>query len=93
MGKSIHRAEYRVFVALLRELREQAAVTQVELSAALGRSQSFVSDFERGQRRLDLIELRDVCNKIDVGLSEFVDEFERRLRQVTLGRRGTKRTS
>ena len=93
MGKSIHRAEYRVFVALLREHREQAAVTQVALSEALGRSQSFVSDFERGQRRLDLIELRDVCEHIGLDLIEFVEEFEKRLRQVTVGRRGSKRTS
>lgn len=80
MGKSIHRGEYRTLVELLREQRELAGVTQTELSKALRRSQSFVSDVERGQRRLDLVELRDVCKIIGVELQAFVDEFETRVR-------------
>lgn len=68
MSKSIHRAEYQVLVELLRERREQAGVTQVELSHTLRRTQSFVSDVERGQRRLDLLELRDICGHIGVDL-------------------------
>ena len=33
-----------------------ADLTQSELAARLGKPQSFVSDYERGQRRIDLLE-------------------------------------
>jgi transcriptional regulator with XRE-family HTH domain len=87
MRKSIHRAEYEVLVGLLRERREVAGITQTELSRALGRSQSFVSDLERGQRRLDLIELRDICAYLRMDLGKFVGEFEARLRSSAVSRK------
>ena len=34
---------------------------QTDVSAALERNQSFMSDIERGVRRLDLVELKDIC--------------------------------
>lgn len=79
MSKSIHRSEYLVLLALLRELRLEAGITQTELSARLGRSQSFVSDVERGGRRLDIIELRDICGHFGQPFVEVLAEFERRL--------------
>ena len=87
MRKSIHRTEYAVLVGLLRERREAAAVTQSELSEALGRSQSFISDLERGQRRLDLIELRDICARLRIDLGKFVSELEARLRSQSSARK------
>jgi transcriptional regulator with XRE-family HTH domain len=43
----------------------------------LGKPQSFVSRYEAGERRLDLVELHDVCNALGVSLVEFVSRFER----------------
>ena len=40
------------------------------------RPQSFVSKYEIGERRLDLIELREVCAALGVPLLEFVKQFE-----------------
>jgi transcriptional regulator with XRE-family HTH domain len=79
MSKSIHRVEYRTLLHLLKEERLRARVTQLECSEALGRSQSFVSDVERGVRRLDLVELRDLCSIYEIDLSKFVEAFENRL--------------
>lgn len=79
MGKSIHRAEYVLLLELLREIRLAAGVTQEELSQKLGRTQSFVSDVERGARRLDLLELRDICGHLAQPLVDFVAEYERRI--------------
>jgi len=64
---------------LLREIRQQAGLRQSELAARLGRPQSFVSKYESGERRLDLIELRQVCQAIGISLEEFVHRFERSL--------------
>lgn len=76
MPKSIHRPEYDVLRAMVRALREGAGITQVEMSARLGRSQSFVSDIERGVRRLDILELRDICSLAGKDLSGFAHELD-----------------
>lgn len=79
MAKTIHRNEYRVLLDLLKEHRVRAGVTQTQVSTALRRSQSFMSDIERGVRRLDLVELRDICAVLKIGFGRFVQEFERSL--------------
>jgi transcriptional regulator with XRE-family HTH domain len=76
MDKSIYTREYAAMLKLLREARERAGLTQVELAAALDQSQSFVSKVEAGDRRLDLVQLRTILRALGVGLSEFVAKFE-----------------
>ena len=80
MDKSIYTSEYGVVVRLLREARERAGVTQVELAKKLKQSQSFVSKCERGECRLDLIQLRTVLEALGVKLVDFVTKLERELR-------------
>ena len=77
MPKSIHLPEYQLLVQLLRETREKAGLTQVELSERLGRPQSFVAKIEAGERRLDVVELREVCAALGTSLEKFVRRFER----------------
>lgn len=79
MPKSIHRPEYQVLLDLLRKQRIGAGLTQAQCSAALGRGQSFLSDVERGSRRLDLVQLRDLCHFLGTDLGEFVTSFEKAL--------------
>lgn len=62
--------------ALLRELRLEAGLRQVELAERLCRPQSFVSKYESGQRRLDLVELGQLCQAVGISLAEFVRRFE-----------------
>lgn len=49
--------QYKVVGACLAVARRQASLNQQELAARLGKPQSFVSEYERGQRRVDVIEL------------------------------------
>ena len=77
--KSIHSSEQRMLRTLLRETREQAEMTQKQLSEKLGRSQSFVSKYEAGELGLDVLELRSICQAMDVPLLDFVRRFEDRL--------------
>ncbi len=79
MRKSIYSPEQEAFRSLLRQLRLGAGLQQRELSERLGKPQSFVSRYESGQRRLDLLELRQICQVIGISLSEFVERFERSL--------------
>jgi len=82
MAKSLYRAETAVLLALLREFRAKAGLTQAQCSQALGRPQSFMSDVERGIRRLDLVQLRDLCHVLGISLSTLIRHFEKRLAQL-----------
>jgi transcriptional regulator with XRE-family HTH domain len=66
MQKSIHSSHYRVFLRVLRETRQRAGPTQADLAARIGDTQSFVSKCERGERRIDVIELRVFCRAFGV---------------------------
>ena len=50
----------------MREARIDAGLTQVEVSRTLKRHQSYVSKYECGERRLDLVEFLQVTDAIDV---------------------------
>jgi len=80
LEKTIYAPEYAVVLRLFREAREAAGLTQVELAERLGQTQSFVSKIERGDRRLDLIQLRTILSHFGVTLPEFVARLETRLR-------------
>lgn len=62
----------RKLCQLLIEAREAAGLNQTDLGKAVGRSQSFVSNYERGQRRLDLPDLILVCRVMKVELAELL---------------------
>jgi ribosome-binding protein aMBF1 (putative translation factor) len=79
MEKSIHSARYAVFLKVLREARERAGVTQVQLARKIGETQTFVSKCERGERRIDVIELRTFCRAFGLSLQQFVSALERAL--------------
>jgi ribosome-binding protein aMBF1 (putative translation factor) len=79
MEKTIYTREYSVLLGILKEAREQAGMTQVQLADKLSQSQSFVSKFERGDRRIDLIQLRTICQILGLSLGEFVERMEREI--------------
>jgi transcriptional regulator with XRE-family HTH domain len=61
--------------ALLRQVRVEADLTQVQLADAIGQSQSYVSKYESGEQRLDLIELEAVCIACKLSLVDFVKRY------------------
>lgn len=76
MEKSTFTRDYRILKDLLRRLRVEAELTQVDLAKRLGETQSFISKCERGERRLDLVQLRVFCKAIGISLQQFVASFE-----------------
>jgi len=64
MPNPMHDPRYIVFRVLLVEARERQQLTQVEVSARLKKPQSYVSKYERGERRLDLIEWIDITHAV-----------------------------
>ncbi len=55
--RAVHTPEYRYLLQRLRKARLAADLTQAEVAKALGRSQSFVTKCELGERRIDPIDL------------------------------------
>ena len=62
---------------LLTEARDAAGLTQAELAKRLGRTQSLVSNYERGQRRIDLAELILICRALELDPHEVMDKVGR----------------
>ena len=82
MEKSIYTDEYSIVVQLLKELRKSAGVTQVQMAEKLGQNQSLFSKYERGELRLDVIQLRTVAQTLGLTLVEFAAMLETRLNPV-----------
>lgn len=81
MTKAIYRREHVIFVQVLKRMRVESGMTQAQCSAALGRPQSFMSDVERGVRRLDTVQLRDLCLVLRSDLTSFSAVYEHALRE------------
>ena len=72
MAKSVFTERYERFRVLLIEARKAAGLTQEDLAGELGRPQSYVSKYERGERRLDVVEFFDVAEAIGIDPLEFL---------------------
>jgi transcriptional regulator with XRE-family HTH domain len=79
MRKSIHTKEYAVFLELLIEARHSAGLTQGQLGEKLLIEQPGISKIERGERRLDVIELKMICERLGIPLGDFIADLEKRL--------------
>ncbi|MDR2689322.1 MAG: helix-turn-helix transcriptional regulator [Azoarcus sp.] len=73
---SIWSPSYTLLRTRLRELRERAGITQVQLAAQLGKPQSYVSKVESGERKLDFLEVRDYCVMCGQAFTTFVEMLE-----------------
>ena len=74
MGKA---AEKESLLNLLRQIRKEAGLRQVELAQRLSKPQSFVSKYESGERRLDLLDLQEVCQAVGISMVSFTRRFQR----------------
>lgn len=81
MDKTLFTEKYQTFLSLLKELRINANLTQGDVAEALDETQSFISKCERGERRIDVIELRQFCQVIGISLPEFSQLLEEALKQ------------
>ncbi len=73
--KSLRSPEHVMFRSLLVAARKKAGFTQVMLAKRLKRSQSFVSKYETGERRLDVIELIFISHILEFDAVGMVKEI------------------
>lgn len=75
MRKTVHSREYKELTRLLTEARKAAGITKQELARKLRKHQSFVAKYERGKRRLDVIEFVQIVRAIGRDPKEMFAEF------------------
>ncbi len=76
MSKNLRGREQAILQLLLRQVRQDAGLRQQDLAARIGELQSFVSKYESGERRLDVLELRQICIVLGISLASFVQRLE-----------------
>jgi transcriptional regulator with XRE-family HTH domain len=81
MEKTIFSDGYRVFLDCLREARRGAGMTQEDLADRLGQTQSFVSKCERGERRIDVLELMAFCEALGADFVTFTSNLKEKLKR------------
>jgi len=75
--RSVFTGEYERFRKRLIAARKAAGLTQTQVATRLSRPQSFVSKYERGERRLDLVEFVEVAKAIGINAALMVAQIER----------------
>lgn len=75
MPSSLHSHHYQIFRSLLVAAREHSGLTQVQIAKKLGRPQSFISKYERGERRLDFSEFVELADALGIDVADFINEY------------------
>ncbi|MFH1713541.1 MAG: helix-turn-helix transcriptional regulator [Candidatus Jacksonbacteria bacterium] len=70
--KSIYSQEQLYLVAQLKKARREAGLNQGIVADSLGRTQSYLSKLESGQRRIDVIQLKKLARIYKKELEFFV---------------------
>ena len=68
--------EHEERLELLWKSRPEAGLRQTDLAKKPRVPQSMISKYEVGERRIDLLNLRDICAALGISLSEFVEQLE-----------------
>ena len=82
MGKDPDFLRQQVLREMLQLRRNKAGLTQRQLAEILGKPQSWVCRHERGDLRMDYMELRAYLKAIDVSVVSFVTAMERKLAEI-----------
>ncbi|MBR1945571.1 MAG: helix-turn-helix transcriptional regulator [Alphaproteobacteria bacterium] len=75
MTKSVFTDRYRLFLQLLIQERKDKEITQIQLAEKLQKPQSYVSKYENGERRLDVVEFLDIADCLGIEPSEFIKKI------------------
>jgi transcriptional regulator with XRE-family HTH domain len=76
MTASVFTKEYKIFRVLLQKHRLKMSITQKEVARHLKRPQSFVSKYESGERRLDVIEFLAIAEFLNIDLVSFLNSMK-----------------
>jgi len=72
MSKTIYSKEHKYIVEQLKKAREGVGLSQEEVAKILGKTQSYISKIESGQRKVDVIQLKEFAKIYQKPLDFFV---------------------
>ena len=72
MVNSVHTKRYQALLKSLIDSRKAKELSQADLAEILGHVQTFVSKYERGERRLDLVEFIDVAKALEIDVVKVI---------------------
>jgi transcriptional regulator with XRE-family HTH domain len=75
MPSSLHSHRYKIFRSLLISAREKSGLTQVQIAEQLKKPQSFISKYERGERRVDFSEFVELADVLNIDIVKFVEAY------------------
>jgi len=75
-GKRFPQSQQDALCGLLREIRTEARLSQVQLAERLKQPQSYVSKYESGERRLDPLEVWELCRAVGITFSRFGERLD-----------------
>lgn len=74
MRKAIYSPEHKYLVEQLKKARLEAGLSQIQAAKRLKTTQSQLSKIESGQRRVDLVQLKELARAYGKGISYFLQE-------------------
>lgn len=93
MPSSLHSNHYQIFRSLLVSAREKSGLTQVQIAERLWKPQSYISKYERGERRLDFPEFIELADVLGIDVVDFVSRYQSAITQTTIQKtRSTRKT-
>jgi transcriptional regulator with XRE-family HTH domain len=75
MANSTHNSDYQLLLTVLKSERERLGITQTDLADRLGNTQTFVSKCERGERRIDAVELVEFAEALGIEPADLFGQF------------------
>ena len=75
MTKSVFTDNYTTFLKILVRSRKAVGMTQTELANKIKENQSYISKYENGERRLDVIEFIEIAKALGVDPLRVIDEL------------------
>ncbi len=72
MKKLRFSAKYKRLLKTLRAVRQEASLTQEEVAKHFEAHASFISKIESGERRIDVVELAELCRLLGVKLTDLL---------------------
>lgn len=82
MPNPIHDPSYALFREMLTNARLAKGILQSTVAEKLGKNQSFVSKYERGERRLDLPEFLDIADALEINVVDFIKKYKEEIRKM-----------
>jgi transcriptional regulator with XRE-family HTH domain len=72
MDKTIYTKDHKFIIEQLKKARIEAGFDQEKVAELLGKTQSYISKIEAGQRRIDIVQLKEFAKAYKKPLDYFI---------------------